>query len=558
MIVIIKRYIKPMCLFILFFIFSYSSLACAETNLKSFYGRAQEAFSQGQYNKAIKEYDKILSFGEADQSLLYQIYIYRGSSYLAIGQRIPAIDDFTKAARINDSSNPSYVYFLLGNAYKEQKNYTEAINQYGKIIKLKQDSDSLYQAYISRGTAYQAMGKMDKALEDFTRASEINDRPDPVYIHLVLGNFYNVRKEYGKAIEQYNKVISLKPNSNTLYQAYISRGTAYQTMGKMDKALEDFTRALEINDRPDPAYAYFLVSNIYNVRKEYGKAIEQYNKVISLKPNSNTLYQAYISRGTAYQTMGKMDKALEDFTRALEINDRPDPAYAYFLVSNIYNVRKEYGKAIEQYNKVISLKPNSNTLYQAYISRGAAYQTMGKMDKALEDFTRASEINDRPDPAYIHLVLGNFYSFRNEYGKAIEHYDKAISLKTNSNTLYQAYIGRSQIFFARKQFSLSIDDLRKAMSIESVSKQLSKMASDTYCLYGNQYKRTGQYQFAISMYTAAIEIDPQNASSYRGRGFAHVLMGNRALALSDLQKACELGDKKGCNIMDEIKHMGRR
>ena len=63
---------------------------------------------------------------------------------------------------------------------------------------------------------------------------------------------------------------------------------------------------------------------------------------------------------------------------------------------------------------------------------------------------------------------------------------------------------------------------------------------------GVRYLSEGNYQEAIIAFTAAIEIDPKQASAYVGRGDAYVKSGetesNLAAALTDYEKAIELDE----------------
>ena len=62
--------------------------------------------------------------------------------------------------------------------------------------------------------------------------------------------------------------------------------------------------------------------------KEYGKALEDYEKVIQLKP------EARANRALLYQTMGEQDKALEDYNKTIELV--PNKPNIYFNRALLY------------------------------------------------------------------------------------------------------------------------------------------------------------------------------------------------------------------------------
>ena len=82
-----------------------------------------------------------------------------------------------------------------------------------------------------------------------------------------------------------------------------------------EKAIEDYTKAIEIN--PKHAEAYFIRGNIFKKRDMYDKAIEDYTKAILSNPN---YAEAYGARGRIYNERELFDTAIEDFTKAIQLN----------------------------------------------------------------------------------------------------------------------------------------------------------------------------------------------------------------------------------------------
>ena len=89
------------------------------------------------------------------------------------------------------------------------------------------------------------------ALQSIAEAqAENNEIASQVY--LLSGGVHNSRGEYDWAIEDYNTVIKLNPDS---VEAYIYRGMAYHHKGEYDRAIGDFTKAIELE--PNYAGAYY-------------------------------------------------------------------------------------------------------------------------------------------------------------------------------------------------------------------------------------------------------------------------------------------------------------
>ena len=121
-------------------------------------------------------------------------------------------------------------------------------------------------------------------------------------------------------------------------------GNALKEQGKLDEAIEAFTKALSI--QPDNTAAY---NNMGNVLKDQGKpeeAIEAYNKAISKRPD---YAEAYSNMGNVLKEQGKLDEAVEAYKKAISIN--PDYDDAYWNLSgtaeNINEAKKSIKKCLE-------------------------------------------------------------------------------------------------------------------------------------------------------------------------------------------------------------------
>ena len=64
---------------------------------------------------------------------------------------------------------------------------------------------------------------------------------------------------------------------------------------------------------------------------------------------------------TSYYKQGECDRAIEDFTKAIEF--KPDFATAYNNRGNAFNNKDELNRAIEDYNKALDLKPDFAEAY---------------------------------------------------------------------------------------------------------------------------------------------------------------------------------------------------
>lgn len=93
---------------------------------------------------------------------------------------------------------------------------------------------------------------------------------------------------------------------------YFERGVLNQARANIEKAVEDYNRALELDATYAPSYYNRGICLIKLGDKE--KAFADFNKAIEM----NTKYvSAYINRGEYYLEKGDKEKALADFNTAL-------------------------------------------------------------------------------------------------------------------------------------------------------------------------------------------------------------------------------------------------
>ena len=87
-----------------------------------------------------------------------------------------------------------------------------------------------------------------------------------------------------------------------------NHGLAYQDEGDYDRAIEAFTKAIELN--PNYAVAYNNRGLVYNNIGEFDRAIADYTKAIELKPD---FVEAYNHRDDAYDAKGDYDPAIVEY-----------------------------------------------------------------------------------------------------------------------------------------------------------------------------------------------------------------------------------------------------
>ena len=262
-----------------------------------------------------------------------------------------------------------------GSAYATLGEWDRAMEDYSRALQL---DPKFPISLMSRGFAFKNMGKYEKAVADYSVAIEVDPYNKLAYND--RGVCYISMGEYEKAIADFSKVIELDAENS---DAYSNRSASYQNLGQLDKAITDIDKALSL--QPDNAKALSNRGAIHEKLNQPEKAIADYSRAIDLNPE---FAKAYVNRGSVYLKTSRPDKALEDYTKAIAVD--PENAEAYFNRGVIYANSEQREKAISDYSKVIKLQPNNKL---GYYNRGLNYGKMGKMELAIEDFTNAMKID---------------------------------------------------------------------------------------------------------------------------------------------------------------------
>jgi len=144
--------------------------------------------------------------------------------------------------------------------------------------------------------------------------------------YVQLGNGYYEQGRYGRAIDEYTKALDIDPN---YAKAYDNRGVALAQEGNLTGAISDFTMAIANN--PNDAEAYNNRGHVYARQGLYVQAISDYSNAIKIKPN---YAKAYNNRGEAYYNTKKYDRARADVQKTQELRGDVDP----YLVDELKKV----------------------------------------------------------------------------------------------------------------------------------------------------------------------------------------------------------------------------
>ena len=329
----------------------------------------------------------------------------------------------------------AYDYYLKGMDYfwKGSENDLElALEMFQSALK----TDSSYAlAYSGMGEVYATMYNYQRTMDLLNKAEESTKKalsldPDLAEAHLILGRIYDFKKEGELAIKEFKKVIELLPNSNDPYRRL---GWVYvYSLLDYEKGIQYFNKALEI--RPTDAKSYRGLGVSHTSLRRYDEAIESIKKGLEIAPDDIYLLTFLAD---AYRFKGKFDLALDVYEKALKYYPN-DPNVSFYLGGWVYYSKKEYGKAVEIFEKSIK---QGMPEFRVLVYIGSAYQLMGDKEKARAFYdssvTACQKVLEKePENTWALSELGLTYAFLGKKKEAIENGEKAMNTELRTDQIY--------------------------------------------------------------------------------------------------------------------------
>ena len=157
--------------------------------------------------------------------------------------------------------------------------------------------------------------------EKFPGISQVESSEDPVK-YFEMGIEWQKAGDFDRAIEDYTKAIEL---TGAYSKAHVNRGHCWQMKKNFDRAIADYNNAIEIN--PNEAFAYVNRGICWEEKGQNGSAIFDFDKALEIDSNNDL---AYYNRSIIWFNEGNVDKAMSDIKKSVQIN--PDnSSYTEFM-----------------------------------------------------------------------------------------------------------------------------------------------------------------------------------------------------------------------------------
>jgi tetratricopeptide (TPR) repeat protein len=243
----------------------------------------------------------------------------------------------------------SDVYYYLGRIKQFNEEFGEAESYYRKSLALE---DTLSDTWINLALSVDRQGRYEESLGIMQRAMK-KIPADSTDILFYTSLIHSRNEKYDLAREGYARLLKSDPDN---IQFMFDLAASYERMGDFENAEKKFEKVLEID--PDNALALNYLGYMYAERgvklKEAKKMIK---KALEIEPGNGAYLDSY---AWVLYKLGDFKEAIVPMKKAVE-SELDDPIL-YDHQGDIYAALDQMDKAVESWRKALELDPDNEEI----------------------------------------------------------------------------------------------------------------------------------------------------------------------------------------------------
>jgi len=281
--------------------------------------------------------------------------------------------------------------------------------------------------------------------------------------------------------------------------------------------------------------AYVTLGKIHEDSGQHDLAVQEFQKALTLDQRNA---DALDGIAHSYENAGRLKEAEEAFRKAAAL--RPDSWIGYDSLALFFDRQNRLQEGIEQLKHAIELTPDNS---QLYLNLGAFYLDSG--DEKLRPQAEAAlkkSISLTPSyPAYANL--GSLYCDQKRYSACAETTGKALEINGNNYLVWGNMV--TAYLWLGNQGLGNPEKLQKAIhrTIELLEAQVKETPKDnlSHAVLASLYAREKQKDQALSQIQTALALSATDPPTLVYVGVAYENLGDRRLALQYIDQALSAG-----------------
>jgi len=299
-----------------------------------------------------------------------------------------------------------------GNAHYKKKEFGEALKFYDAAIEIEPECATFHN---NRAAVFLEQGEWEKCTEEcdvaIRKGREFQSQAFPTF------------KDVGKAICRKGVCCQkqkLYDEAIAFFKEALLEHRSADTLGKLEKCQAEKKKAAdEAYFSPEKAAEAKERGNGFFKQNKYPEAIQEYSEAVKRNPKEHT---SFSNRAAAYIKMGAYDDAEKDCQTALKLE--PGFLKAVLRLAQIYTFRKEFHKAMSEYDRAQKMDPQNQEAKEGY--QRTMYKIQESMSQGNDEERQARamadpEIRQILSDTYMNQVLREI----SEDPTALRHYEKS-------------------------------------------------------------------------------------------------------------------------------------
>ena len=262
----------------------------------------------------------------------------QGNKYLENSQYSSAINEFKKAIRVNPLDTSSLIG--LSNSYNMRAEY------YNNTVKATDSAISdlksaifflkYFSADNSNFSMAQSIAAMEKNLSVLEQAKKQSTTPEG---RLASAKALRVKGEFAASAFDYYQLLS-----NTAYapQANSALGDIYKIFNRPERAVYFYKKALEVE--PDNTETHLKLARTYEQLNDFSASLKEYSNALNASSESEEI-------------LNSLERIWQK-----KVDENPKDAEAHANLGVVFQKQKRYMESLAEYRKAETLNPtNINT-----------------------------------------------------------------------------------------------------------------------------------------------------------------------------------------------------
>lgn len=363
------------------------AVALAPANSKYHYNLALILHQSSETERAVRELDEAIKLGSDNP----QTYMYISRLYAELGKKEQAEEALRRALR--EAPRDPVILSQMGDMLVAQAKWAPAIQVFRELYESSPRTADKAQALYNLGKVYVALRDFKNAEKSLEAAYQLDMMNEDALV--LLADAYVQNGQAHRAVTLYKESLRVNPDNLKVLKG---QAQLYLNIGELTEAEVSLKRLAEHpNRRADDAYyAAQMLGDLYMKRKAYDTAMQYYDKAAQ-SGDANLKYTTLLANAEAMLASERPAQMVYPvLMQAIQL--RPAADEARFLMARALmreGTISAQDKAIEELRAITSEVRSVPLASKAYTLMGIIYYKQGHLNRSLDAFNRALEL----DPA---------------------------------------------------------------------------------------------------------------------------------------------------------------